>query len=114
MGLKYFYYPVIFEGVCCLHIQGGRVKLPGNLVATSRVVPLPLNPYPRPTRTAYFSNLKTEEKYSSETLIAIKQTARYSNTEVPTRCTSQSLFYLTTALHVSGIIVTHLQEHKKL
>jgi len=25
---------------------------------------------------------------------------------------SQSLFYLTTALHVSGITVTHLQEHK--
>ena len=25
---------------------------------------------------------------------------------------SQSLFYLTTALHVSGIIITHLQEHK--
>jgi hypothetical protein len=25
---------------------------------------------------------------------------------------SQSLFYLTTALHVSGVIVTHLQEHK--
>jgi hypothetical protein len=25
---------------------------------------------------------------------------------------SQSLFYLTIALHVSGIIVTHLQEHK--
>ena len=25
---------------------------------------------------------------------------------------SQSLFNLTTALHVSGIIVTHLQEHK--
>jgi hypothetical protein len=24
----------------------------------------------------------------------------------------QSLFYLTTALHVSGIIVTHLHEHK--
>jgi hypothetical protein len=24
----------------------------------------------------------------------------------------QSLFYLTTALHVSGIITTHLQEHK--
>jgi len=24
----------------------------------------------------------------------------------------QSLFYLTIALHVSGIIVTHLQEHK--
>jgi len=24
----------------------------------------------------------------------------------------QSLFYLTTALHVSGIIITHLQEHK--
>ena len=24
----------------------------------------------------------------------------------------RSLFYLTTALHVSGIIVTHLQEHK--
>jgi hypothetical protein len=23
----------------------------------------------------------------------------------------QSLFYLTTALHVSGIIITHLQEH---
>jgi hypothetical protein len=23
-----------------------------------------------------------------------------------------SLFYLTTALHVSGIIITHLQEHK--
>jgi hypothetical protein len=24
----------------------------------------------------------------------------------------QSLFYLTTAVHVSGIIITHLQEHK--
>jgi hypothetical protein len=24
----------------------------------------------------------------------------------------QSLFYLTTTLHVSGIIITHLQEHK--
>jgi hypothetical protein len=26
--------------------------------------------------------------------------------------TLQNLFYLTFALHVSGIIVTHLQEHK--
>jgi len=26
----------------------------------------------------------------------------------------QSLFYLMIALHVSGIIVTHLQEHKQL
>jgi len=25
---------------------------------------------------------------------------------------SQSLFFLTTALHVSGIIITHVQEHK--
>jgi len=25
---------------------------------------------------------------------------------------SQNLFYLNTALHVSGITVTHLQEHK--
>jgi hypothetical protein len=25
---------------------------------------------------------------------------------------SQSLFYLTTALHVSGVTVTHLQKHK--
>jgi len=25
---------------------------------------------------------------------------------------SQSLFYLTTALHVSGVSITHLQEHK--
>jgi hypothetical protein len=24
----------------------------------------------------------------------------------------QSLFYLTIALHISGIIITHLQEHK--
>jgi hypothetical protein len=24
----------------------------------------------------------------------------------------QSLFYLTTAVHVSGVTVTHLQEHK--
>jgi len=24
----------------------------------------------------------------------------------------QSLFYLTTALHISGIIITHLQENK--
>ena len=24
----------------------------------------------------------------------------------------QSLFYLTIALHVSGIIITHIQEHK--
>jgi hypothetical protein len=26
---------------------------------------------------------------------------------------SQSLFYLTTALHVSSITITHLQEHKR-
>jgi len=26
----------------------------------------------------------------------------------------QSLFYLTTALHVSGVTITHLQEHKQL
>jgi hypothetical protein len=25
---------------------------------------------------------------------------------------SQSLFYLTTALHISGVTFTHLQEHK--
>jgi len=25
---------------------------------------------------------------------------------------SQSLFYLTTALHVPGVTITHLQEHK--
>jgi len=25
---------------------------------------------------------------------------------------SRSLFYLTTALHVSGVTITHLQEHK--
>jgi len=25
---------------------------------------------------------------------------------------SQSLFYLTNALHVSGVTITHLQEHK--
>jgi hypothetical protein len=25
---------------------------------------------------------------------------------------SQSLFYLTTALHFSGVTITHLQEHK--
>jgi hypothetical protein len=25
---------------------------------------------------------------------------------------SQGLFYLTTALHVSGVIITHLREHK--
>ena len=25
---------------------------------------------------------------------------------------SQSLFYLTTALHVSGVTITHVQEHK--
>jgi hypothetical protein len=26
--------------------------------------------------------------------------------------TSESLFYLTTALHVSGVTITHFQEHK--
>ena len=26
----------------------------------------------------------------------------------------QSLFYLTTALHVSGVTITHIQEHKQL
>jgi len=26
----------------------------------------------------------------------------------------QSLFYLTISLHVSGIIITHLQEHKTI
>jgi hypothetical protein len=25
---------------------------------------------------------------------------------------SQTLFYLTTALHISGVTITHLQEHK--
>ena len=25
---------------------------------------------------------------------------------------SQSLFYLTTAVHISGVAITHLQEHK--
>jgi len=25
---------------------------------------------------------------------------------------SQSLFYLTTALHISGVTITHFQEHK--
>ena len=25
---------------------------------------------------------------------------------------SQNLFYLTTALHVTGVTITHLQEHK--
>jgi len=25
---------------------------------------------------------------------------------------SQNLFYLTTALHVSGVTITHIQEHK--
>jgi len=33
--------------------------------------------------------------------------------EVPTRCTCYRFyFYLTIALHVSRIIITHLQEHK--
>jgi hypothetical protein len=27
---------------------------------------------------------------------------------------SQSLFYLTTALHVSGVAITHFQEHKTI
>jgi len=27
---------------------------------------------------------------------------------------SQSLFYLTFALHVSGVTITHLQEHKTI
>jgi len=37
----------------------------------------------------------------------------YSNIEVPTRCTCYRVyFYLTIALHVSGIIITNLQEHK--
>jgi hypothetical protein len=26
---------------------------------------------------------------------------------------SQRFFYMTTALHVSGVTITHLQEHKK-
>jgi len=72
----YFFYAVIFGGVCCLHIQGGRVKLAGNLLATCRVMSLPLNLYSRPTRAAYCSNLKIDEKYSSETLIGVKQTTR--------------------------------------
>ena len=37
----------------------------------------------------------------------------YSNIEVPIRCTYYRVyFYLTIALQVSGIIITHLQEHK--
>ena len=37
----------------------------------------------------------------------------YSNMEVPTRCTCYRVyFYLTIVLHVSSIIITHLQEHK--
>jgi len=27
---------------------------------------------------------------------------------------SQCLFYLTTALHVSGVTITHIQEHKTI
>jgi hypothetical protein len=37
----------------------------------------------------------------------------YSNIEVPTRCTCYRVYFsLTIALHVSGITITHLQEHK--
>jgi hypothetical protein len=37
----------------------------------------------------------------------------YCNIEVPTRCTCYRVyFYLMIALHVSGIIITNLQEHK--
>jgi len=32
--------------------------------------------------------------------------------KIPTRCTSHSLFYPKTALRVSGVTITHLQEHK--
>jgi hypothetical protein len=33
--------------------------------------------------------------------------------DIPTKCTCYVVyFYLTIALHVSGIIITHLQEHK--
>jgi hypothetical protein len=40
-------------------------------------------------------------------------TLSYSNIEVPTRCTCYRVyFYLLIALYVSGIIITHLQEHK--
>jgi len=36
-----------------------------------------------------------------------------SNTEIPNKMHMlQSLFYLTIALRVSGITITHLQEHK--
>ena len=31
---------------------------------------------------------------------------------IPTSCTSHSLFYLTTPLHVSRVTITHFQEHK--
>jgi len=32
---------------------------------------------------------------------------------IPTRCTSQRVYFcLRTALHVSGVTITHLQEHK--
>jgi len=31
----------------------------------------------------------------------------------PAICYGQSLFYLTTAVHVSGVTITHLQEHKR-
>jgi hypothetical protein len=42
-------------------------------------------------------------KYSPNILIYIQQDAK-----------SHSLFYLETALHVSGVIITHHQERKQL
>jgi hypothetical protein len=43
----------------------------------------------------------------------ILQLIGLSNIEVPTRCTCYRVYFcLTIALHVSGIIITHLQEHK--
>jgi hypothetical protein len=37
----------------------------------------------------------------------------YSKTEVPTGCTYYRVYFIRTiALHVSGIIIAHLQEHK--
>jgi len=42
-----------------------------------------------------------------------QRTQKGSNIEIPTRGTCYRIyFYLTIALHVSGIIITHFQEHK--
>jgi len=64
----------------------------------------------------YFTDIIGKETYTKNSLQLpvsnLKRGSLVNNSNKMHK--SQSLFYLTTALHVSGVTITHLQEHKTI